>query len=72
MNQENGVAEGLRSFHANLPVSNMICEVSVFNKESNLANIYCSDCGLKMCAEVDNAVHCAGSGLEEHCRVPFR
>ncbi len=70
MNEENGVQRGLESFHKNLPLADMICEVSIFNnKQSRLASIYCQTCGLKMCGAVDAVVHRTASN---HVRVPFR
>lgn len=72
MNAEDGVSEGVNSFHRNLPVADMLCEVSIFNRESKIARVYCSDCGLKMCSQVDDVVHRASGGRESHSRVPFR
>ncbi len=72
MSAEDGVAEGIKSFYRNLPLADMICEVSIFQKKNRLAKIYCSDCGLKMSSEVDCVVHRLNSGRENHNRVPFR
>lgn len=72
MNEEDGVAEGVKSFHHNLPVADLLCEVSIFSRQSKLARVYCSDCGLKMCCEVDEVVHRVAGGRENHSRVPFR
>ena len=70
---EDGVANGVKSFYRNLPLANMICEVSVFNNQtSKLASVYCPDCGLKMCEEAHKVVHRVGSGRENHQCIPFR
>lgn len=72
MNSENGVANGAESFERNLPLEDMLCEVSLFNKESNIARIFCQDCGLKMCFEVDEVAHRAHGGRARHRRVAYR
>lgn len=73
MMSENGAEEGVKSFHRNLPLPDMLCEVSVFNNlTSQLARVYCVSCGLKMCEEVDRVVHRPGGGRKSHVRVPFR
>jgi sterol 3beta-glucosyltransferase len=72
MNVEDGVKAGVESFHRHLPVADMLCEVSIFQRRSALASFYCPDCGLKMSLEVDAVIHQQGSGRENHCRVPFR
>lgn len=72
MSTEDGLAVGVESFHRNLPVADLLCEVSIFNRESKLARVYCSDCGLKMCSEVDAVIHRSAGGREGHSRVPFR
>jgi hypothetical protein len=40
--------------------------------KSEIARIYCSECGLKMCEGVDRALHRAGAGREGHVRIPYR
>jgi hypothetical protein len=73
MNAEDGVARGVESFYKHLPLADMICEVSIFSgKQSRLAKIYCTSCGLKLCAETDAILHRATSGRGEHIRTPFR
>jgi len=73
MSLEDGVQAGIESFYKNLPLSNLICEVSIFGKKKSVvARIYCSECGLKMCEEVDCIIHRAGSGREQHSRIPYR
>ena len=73
MAKEDGVVQGMQSFHNNLPLGDMICEVSIFNgMKSNVARVYCPECGLKMCAEVSNLIHRQGSGRPKHSVVPYR
>jgi hypothetical protein len=73
MSLENGVQKGAASFYRNLPLDSMICDVSVFNNQtSKLAHIYCINCSLKMCAEVDSIIHRNGGGRSEHKRTPYR
>ena len=58
MTSEDGVAAGVESFRRNLPMSNILCEVSIFEgKKSRLARLYCQDCGLKISLEVDKIIH---------------
>ena len=75
MAAEDGVAEGVKSFEKNLPIFDMICEVSMFlpfDGSSRLARVYCQSCALKMCCEADQALHRDGSGRERHVRAPYR
>ena len=73
MAAENGCEGGVNSFYRNLPLDKMICDVSIFNnQQSKLATIYCLDCGLKMCQEVDKFVHREESKRHEHLRTPYR
>lgn len=73
MAAEDGVTKGIESFYNNLPTSNMICEVSVFNnRQSKVARVFCGTCGLKLCTEADRVIHRASSGREDHVRLPFR
>ena len=72
MNAENGVLNGVESFLNNLPIQDMLCEVSLFRKTGMLASIYCQTCGLKMCSEVDNFIHREESGRQGHLRVEYR
>jgi len=70
---EDGIAEGVASFHRNLPLDVMVCEVSLFNdQKSVLANTYCEDCGFKMCFEVNRVLHRPGGGRTSHTRVKYR
>ena len=72
MNAENGVKEGVKSFEKNLPVIDMLCEVSLFAKKSRIAKVYCDTCGLKMSCEVDSFVHREAGGLAKHARMNYR
>mmetsp|Transcript_25497 Transcript_25497/g.37624 ORF Transcript_25497/g.37624 Transcript_25497/m.37624 type:complete len:901 (+) Transcript_25497:79-2781(+) len=72
MNAENGVRIGAESFFRNLPLEDMLCEVSLFRHSSRIARVYCQDCGLKMCSEVDAVVHRPQGGRSTHTRMPYR
>lgn len=72
MNSEKGVIKGVESFLRNLPLEDMICEVSLFQRKSEIATIYCRDCGLKMSTKVDQVAHRARGGRHHHFRVPYR
>eukprot|EP00604_Paraphysomonas_vestita_P002115 CAMPEP_0174818744 /NCGR_PEP_ID=MMETSP1107-20130205/1596_1 /TAXON_ID=36770 /ORGANISM="Paraphysomonas vestita, Strain GFlagA" /LENGTH=563 /DNA_ID=CAMNT_0016031063 /DNA_START=2103 /DNA_END=3794 /DNA_ORIENTATION=+ len=72
MNAENGVLNGVTSFINNLPVQDMLCEISLFRKQGKLASVYCETCGLKMCREVDNFIHRIEGGRDKHIRVEYR
>jgi hypothetical protein len=50
MNKENGVDVAMKSFKDNLPIGDMLCEVSIFTKRCCLARVYCCECALKMSA----------------------
>lgn len=72
MNLENGVMNGVNSFKRNLPLEDMLCEVSLFSKKSEIAKVFCQDCGLKMCVGVDRVVHRAQGRRSKHRRIPYR
>ena len=72
MNAENGVEAGVKSFEKNLPIIDMLCEVSLFAKKSRVAKVYCDTCGLKMSKEVDAVVHSASSDKKSHARMNYR
>lgn len=72
MNSEKGVLKGVESFFRNLPLEDMICEVSLFRQQSEIASIYCRDCGLKMSSKVDEVIHRLKGGKQFHLRVPYR
>jgi sterol 3beta-glucosyltransferase len=72
MNQENGVKCGIESFYRNLPVEDMLCEVSLFQKKAKLATRYCQSCGLRMCREADDYLHREGGGRSHHRRSEYR
>lgn len=69
MRKENGVHNGISSFYRNLPVNDMLCEVSLFAKRSCIAKVYCRDCDLKMTEEIDSIVH---SKILHHSRFFYR
>lgn len=72
MNNEKGVIRGVESFLRNLPLEDMICEVSLFRRRSEIASVYCRDCGLKMSTQVDQVAHRPKGGRQSHLRVPYR
>jgi sterol 3beta-glucosyltransferase len=73
MNAEDGVARGVESFYRNLPLEDMLCEVSIFDKKSRIAKVYCQDCGLKMSSDVDTFIHeSSHRNRSHHVRVPYR
>jgi hypothetical protein len=72
MNEENGVAKGIDSFLANLPVEDMLCEVSLFRKRGVLASVYCETCSLRMSREVDVCIHRKDGNRSQHTRVEYR
>lgn len=57
INSEDGVSSAARSFYSHLHVENMICDISIFLGESQLAHVWCQDCGFKMTREVCDVVH---------------
>lgn len=72
MNSEEGVLDGIQSFVNALPLPEMICEVSIFMGKSDLAKVYCRDCGLKMSVTADAVLHRDQSGRTHHQRFPYR
>ena len=66
MSEEDGVVGAVDAFYRQLPVANMLCEVSLLLDESRLAAIKCVTCGLKMSHEVHRCIHRRGSGREDH------
>ena len=72
MTAEDGISMGVHSFHNNLPLANMMCEVSVFERVPRLARIYCSHCNLKLSLPADSIVHRESSGRAHHKRILFR
>ncbi|KAK3268016.1 hypothetical protein CYMTET_23456 [Cymbomonas tetramitiformis] len=67
---ENGVFEGARSFHKQLPVEDIICDVSLFTEKPRIARWYCASLGLKMSAFVYNALCKKGLGRKLQA-VPY-
>ena len=72
MNIENGVEQGVRSFEKNLPIVDMLCEVSLFARKRRIAKVYCDTCGLKMSAKVDAYIHRTSGGRSDHARMNYR
>jgi hypothetical protein len=73
MSEENGVENGTMSFYRQLPVEQMVCDVSIFNdQQSNIAFCFCIDCGLKMSEEVDRVVHRSSGPRKGHSRAIFK
>jgi len=66
MRAENGVEGAIHAFYKHLPLSDMLCDVSILLGESRLAQVYCKECCLKMSTEVSDIVHKVGSGRESH------
>lgn len=69
MQTEDGVNSAVRIFYKHLPLSSMVCDVSLYNGESRLAHVYCRTCKLKMCREVSKIVH-SKDGPHDHVIVP--
>ena len=67
---EDGVGAAMNAFYRHLPIENMICDISMFKGESRLAQVYCKDCGMKLCSEVSDIVHAAGGPKSTHHLVP--
>ena len=68
---ENGVDNAINSFHKHLPMADMLCEISIFQKKSKVAKYYCKNCDFKMCPEVMRHLHRQGSGKEDHLVVLY-
>jgi hypothetical protein len=57
IDSEDGVGCAARAFYSHLHVENMICDISLFLGESQLAHVWCQDCGFKMTREVSDVIH---------------
>eukprot|EP00602_Paraphysomonas_sp_CaronLab_P008597 CAMPEP_0185034326 /NCGR_PEP_ID=MMETSP1103-20130426/24086_1 /TAXON_ID=36769 /ORGANISM="Paraphysomonas bandaiensis, Strain Caron Lab Isolate" /LENGTH=1441 /DNA_ID=CAMNT_0027570941 /DNA_START=187 /DNA_END=4512 /DNA_ORIENTATION=+ len=57
LESEDGVGNALSCFYRHLHVENMICDVSIFLGESQLAHVWCRECGFKMTREISDVVH---------------
>eukprot|EP00743_Colponemidia_sp_Colp-15_P006113 GILK01006571.1.p1 GENE.GILK01006571.1~~GILK01006571.1.p1 ORF type:complete len:965 (-),score=132.21 GILK01006571.1:54-2915(-) len=74
---EDGIAEGVRVFHKQLPLDIMTCEVcermvleGCEDIKPSVANVFCHDCQMRFCRLCDTAVH---SGTQEaHKRTAHR
>lgn len=71
MSQENGVKEAASSFRNNLPLRDMVCEVSLFLDEPLVARVWCPECGLKLSVEADAVIH-SHSSRSSHERHAYR
>ncbi|CAM9118290.1 unnamed protein product [Chrysoparadoxa australica] len=69
---EDGVGEGVASFHRNLPTEDMSCQVSVFSGNPAVAHLYCPTCDLVMSVEAANATHGNGGPGAKHKILPYR
>lgn len=65
---EDGVSEGVKSFYKNLPIQDMLCEVSVFDVygKHRIAELYCPDCDLKISKYMHNIIHRPNSDRCNH------
>ena len=54
---EDGVGNALSSFYRHLHIENMICDISIFFGEAQLAHVWCPQCGFKMTREVSECIH---------------
>jgi hypothetical protein len=67
MMKEDGIEGAVCAFYKHLPLENMLCDVSLFKGEYRLAQVYCTECGLKMAADVSIAIHSSHSlHLQDH------
>jgi hypothetical protein len=57
------VENALSVFYRHLHIENMICDISIFFGESQLAHVWCQECGFKMTREVSECVHDPCQGL---------
>lgn len=57
MSREDGVENAVKAFYKHLPTEALLCDVSIFCGESRLAQVFCAQCGFKMCYEVSDAIH---------------
>ena len=70
MQQEDGAQGAADAFSHHLPLENMCCEVSLYLGISELADVYCVDCRMKMSTHVSSVVH-AEKGMTEHVVRPY-
>jgi hypothetical protein len=74
--KEDGVKSGIDAFVRNLPVEDMVCDVSLFLPDAHgpqpktlFACRWCAECKMKMSLEVDAIVHSKASGRSDHIRT---
>jgi hypothetical protein len=60
---EDGVGNALSCFYRHLHIENMICDISIFFGESQLAHVWCPQCGFKMTREVSECIHNPAHGM---------
>ena len=78
-NAEDGVKEGIKSFLTQLPIEDMVCDVSLFlpqahafkNPKTLSACRWCSECQMKLSLEVDVVIHGKGTGRSRHHRSKY-
>lgn len=76
MKLEDGVGGAVQAFYRHLPLQNMVCDLSLFRKsighdmELDLAEVFCTDCGLKMSKQAFQVLHAlpALCNKDHHCR----
>ncbi|GMH97452.1 hypothetical protein TrST_g12668 [Triparma strigata] len=77
--KEDGVGDGIAAFHKQLPIEDMVCDVSLFlpnaHKEKNPSTLpacrWCPECQMKLSLEVDAAIHAEGSPRAHHERTKY-
>lgn len=69
--QEDGANGAVNAFLRHLPVQNMMCQVSLFAGRSDLAELYCPECGFKMSRMVSAVIHAHPDRRVEHNVQPF-
>lgn len=66
LRKEDGCDAAVEAFYRHLPLTRMLCDVSLFRGQSRLAVLECQECGLRMCREAEAFVHRSGGGREGH------
>jgi len=76
---EDGVGNGIKSFTKQLPIEDMVCDVSLFLPQAHCetspktlsARRWCSECQMKLSLEVDAVIHAKGTGRSHHNRTKY-
>jgi len=76
---EDGVGNGIKCFIKQLPIEDMVCDVSLFLPQAHCdlapktlsACRWCSECQMKLSLEVDAVVHAKGTGRSHHNRSKY-